>query len=216
MAKLPPLLSELQFGAFLVYSPRGVSPLSRRSRSITYDIKAFRPKLVERVLENLKAEVDEGVLSGFLGPKVTLIPAPKSAPLVEEGALWSPAGICIAMVDMGFGGEVLPSLERTRAVPKSAFSKIGERPTVKDHLETMRCERSLMVPAKIVVVDDVVTKGATLLAAASHVQEAFPNAEVRGFALVRTKGLEPEITDIVEPCVGKIWADKWGSVHREP
>lgn len=59
-------------------------------------------------------------------------------------------------------------------------------------------------PRRITVVDDFVTKGATLLAAASRVQEAFPEAEVRAFALVRTKGLVADIESIGEPCEGLI------------
>jgi adenine/guanine phosphoribosyltransferase-like PRPP-binding protein len=59
-------------------------------------------------------------------------------------------------------------------------------------------------PRRITIVDDFVTKGATLLAAASRVQEAFPEAEVRAFALVRTKGLVADIESISEPCEGLI------------
>ena len=48
------------------------------------------------------------------------------------------------------------------------------------------------------------TQGWTLLAAASHLRAAFPETEVRGFALVRAMGLVPEVERIVDPCVGRI------------
>jgi hypothetical protein len=57
--------------------------------------------------------------------------------------------------------------------------------------------------------------GSTLLAAASLIASAFPGAEVRAFALVRTLGLVPEIERIVEPIVGRITA-RSGGVDRQP
>ncbi|MBI1379902.1 MAG: hypothetical protein GC161_02295 [Planctomycetaceae bacterium] len=68
---------------------------------------------------------------------------------------------------------------------------------------------------RLVVVDDVVTKGATLLASALRLQEAFPTAEVRCFAMVRTLGREPDVPQVLDPCVGEI---RWDGedVWREP
>jgi len=68
-------------------------------------------------------------------------------------------------------------------------------------------------PQKVLLVDDIVTKGCTLLACSSRVQEAFPDAEIPAFAmlrtmgLVRTMGLGPDIERIVDPCVGLITAE---------
>jgi len=47
------------------------------------------------------------------------------------------------------------------------------------------------------------TRGATLMSAISRVKEAFPEAEVAGFALVRTMS-DGEVARIGEPCVGEI------------
>jgi hypothetical protein len=76
-------------------------------------------------------------------------------------------------------------------------------------------EGSLPAPDGIVLVDDVITKGRTLLAAATRVHEAFPNARIRAFALLRTMGMVPEIGQLLDPCVGEI---RWqgGDAHRNP
>jgi adenine/guanine phosphoribosyltransferase-like PRPP-binding protein len=54
------------------------------------------------------------------------------------------------------------------------------------------------------LVDDVITKGATLLAAASRLHETYPRAKVTGFALVRTLGFVDDVEQIVEPVIGMV------------
>ena len=58
-------------------------------------------------------------------------------------------------------------------------------------------------------------KGRTLLAAATRVHEAFPCAQIRAFALVRTMGLVTGIPRLLDPCKGEI---RWrsGDAHRSP
>lgn len=85
-----------------------------------------------------------------------------------------------------------------------------------DDLESMAADTPLARPARIAVVDDIVTKGATLLAAASLVKFIFPDADVRVFAMLRTMGLQPEVERIVEPCVGTIHLTDWGEADRQP
>jgi orotate phosphoribosyltransferase-like protein len=74
---------------------------------------------------------------------------------------------------------------------------------------------SFVTSSRITVVDDFVTKGSTLLAAASRVAEAFPETTVRTFALVRTMGFAPEIEGIVAPDAGTI-ALYFGEGYRGP
>ena len=151
----------------------------------------------------------------FLGPDVVLIPVPRSAPIKDPSTLWPAERICARLAASGFGREVLPCLSRTVAVPKSAFAGAGQRPTAQLHFETMAVDAGLVRPERITVVDDVVTKGATLLATASLVAMAFPDAEVRAFALLRTMGRVEDIERIVDPCQGTL---TWGGseVHRSP
>ena len=67
----------------------------------------------------------------------------------------------------------------------------------------------------VVLIDDVITKGRTLLAAASRIHQAFPDAKVRAFALVRTMGMIAGIRQLVDPCQGEIewWS---GDAQRTP
>ena len=150
----------------------------------------------------------------FFGSDVALLPAPGSAPLVSGGAS-PPSVICRSLVAQGLAAEIRLCLRRTEAVPKSAYARLGERPSVQRHYETMAADADLAEPHKILIVDDFITRGRTLLAAASRVSEAFPKCEVRAFALIRTMGLIPEIENIVDPCVGSI-SHEDGDAVRQP
>ena len=54
-----------------------------------------------------------------------------------------------------------------------------------------------------------------MLAAVTRVAEAFPEAEVRAFALLRTMGLVENVERIVDSCQGTIRWDG-SEVHRSP
>ncbi|MBI4613296.1 MAG: phosphoribosyltransferase [Planctomycetes bacterium] len=154
-------------------------------------------------------------INDFLGPEIILVPAPRSAPLRDHAALWPGRLICESLTTHGLGRVTLPCLSRTEAVPKSAVARPGERATAERHMETMAVEKRIIDRSRITIVDDVVTKGRTLFAAASLMQAAYPEVDVRVFALVRTCGLTPEVDKILDPCVGEIrFLD--GDVDREP
>jgi len=71
----------------------------------------------------------------------------------------------------------------------------------------MVAERTLEgAPTRLAVVLDVVTRGATLLAAVSRVKDVFPEADVSGFGLVRTMSTG-DVPAIVEPSVGVLTLD---------
>jgi orotate phosphoribosyltransferase len=83
------------------------------------------------------------------------------------------------------------------------------------HYESFRLEPLKLRPERVILIDDVVTKGRTLLAAAARVREAFPDAQIRAFALLRTRGLIPDLRNVLEPCRGQIlWMA--GDAHRIP
>lgn len=65
------------------------------------------------------------------------------------------------------------------------------------------------------LVDDVITKGRTILATAARLHEIFPDAYISAFALVRTMGFLGDVSQFLEPCAGFV---RWGGgdARREP
>lgn len=73
-----------------------------------------------------------------------------------------------------------------------------------DHYESIVATKMVADRKALCLVDDVITKGATVLAAASRLQEMYPHARIVAFALIRTLGFVDDIERIVEPAVGTI------------
>lgn len=209
------LLSEVRFGSYLVYSPSGTSDVSIRSRRVRNAVKGVTEPTFSNVVAHLARNFPATGLSAVLGPDVTLVPCPRSSPLVE-GALWPGRRIAEELAKRGLGKQVIASVERIEAVPKSAFQARGERPNAQRHYDTMQAAADFAATERITLVDDFVTKGNTLLGAASRLAEAYPRATISVFALVRTKGLQREIDALVEPVVGRIWERFPGEADREP
>jgi len=215
--------SKLPFTSYLQYSPRGASEASRFSRTITYGIKRdshlaipdaagiihgvrITAEVVRRVADRLSEF--QCLAECFSGPPV-LVPIPRSAPLIQTDALWPTKRICEEMVQHGLGSDVAPILQRTKAIQRSTMAGIGQRPSPIDHYDSFTKE------SVFVLVDDVITRGATLIAAYTRLQEAFSDAEIRCFSLVRTESYG-EIDTLRAPISGTINYDGENSLHRHP
>src|SRR5262249_37365471 len=150
----------------------------------------------------VRATFDSGLFSDFLGADVILVPTPGSARL-RTGALWTPARICDALVDQGLGERVLACLHRHTAVPKSAVSAPKDRPKAQKHFDTIGVDPPELGIEKLTLVDDVVTRGATLIGAANRLAMAYPKATIRAFALLRAIS-DGDITTFRDPREGVI------------
>lgn len=143
--------------------------------------------------------------ASFFQPDTVLVPVPKSS-LMQPGTLWVPDRIATAMVKKGIGREVLSCLGRVTPVRKSAWSEPSERPTPTEQYDTIRVQGRIseLLPDEIVLVDDIVTRGATFVGAANRLAESFPKARIRAFAAMRTISNNSEFEALYDPHFGTI------------
>lgn len=208
--------SELLFGSLLVYAPQGTSEPSVQSQQVARHIKNCRTTYIRRVGLRFRECFERGLFRDMLGPEVALVPVPRSPPGVKD-MLWPALRICEELRERGLGEDVERLLERHRAVAKSALTSRGaERPSPDEHEASLRCVSVLkQARGHITIVDDVVTRGSTLLGCAWTLARCFPDATIRALAVVRTMSGH-EVEEILAPIDdGRIYM-RAGVPRREP
>lgn len=220
------LLDSLCFASVAVYRPGRIRPgddhLTREARKLIDDVKDGRR--LDAAAAYIARQVQSGMFRDFFGKDVTIVPAPGSAPRPPSG-IWPSGLLAAALGSRSFLGTEHRLLERTKRVQKAAFARsLAQRPTAQTHFDTVNLSSSLTPIAtdRITIVDDVVTTGATLLGCASRLNHAFPGAEVKGFALMRSlsrkvDGRDRQISRILDPVDnGRIALAKNGITTRSP
>jgi hypothetical protein len=176
--------------------------------------QVWLPRLTARVWLEV---VHRSRFCGAFGDRVVLVPVPRSAPVT--GVVWVSERLAWCLKEAGLAAAVWPVLQRRSAVRKSAFAPAGERPSVIEHYASLAIDRALSGPMpaglgtarmdrrgslRLTLVDDVITRGRTLLAAAARLHEAFPDAKIHAFALLRTLGRDEPLGRILDPCEGEV------------
>jgi len=203
--------SELAYGAFLAYCPRGDDELHKASRRWRDALKndaivGNPPKAMTRlVADRMCASLAGTALEGFFTSRTVIVPVPGSS-VPQPNQLWVPKRIAEALVEAGIGANVWCCLNRVKRVRKSSNSAPADRPRALEHLESFTVELGLHAPDEIVLVDDVVTRGATLMAAAMKLDARYPKTRIRGFAVMRAVSEPAEFVAIRSPVVARfVW-----------
>jgi phosphoribosylpyrophosphate synthetase len=214
-------LSQLEFSALLSYAPRGDSSGIRHSKDVMIALKkdgfvGNPPILMSQwIAQTIQRNMTTLPFASFFQPNTIIIPTPRSC-LMQPDTLWVPQRIATALVRVGLGRQVVPYLVRIKPLRKAALSAPKDRPKAAEHYETMRVQGRLSKPDEIVLVDDIVTRGATLLGAANRLADVFPQTPIHAFAAMRTISPPDKFYEEYCPCAGTISLAASGDTFRRP
>ena len=218
MATQPPSFPpNLPFGSLAIYPQKPhTTPLQLNAaafivRGVKRDAAtAVGPhrSYIQIAIDKLVELMPGSLLDAFFEPDAVLVPLPGST-LSRANTVSAPRSIGLALVDAGLGARVLMCLRRVESISKSAFASSGQRPDAIQQYESMALEVPLHEPepTNILLIDDVVTRGATAMGGAARLLTAFPNASIKLFALART---DPVNASFYDPCVGTITIQRNG------
>ena len=213
------LLSRLEFGSYFSYTPRGESDIAKRSKNTMILLKSEQtignpPRFMSQfVAERMRESINQKPFRNFFNPNVSLVPVPKTS-LMKADTLWVPEKIAEALSRQRLG-VCYPCLKRIKPIPKAAYSEPSERPKAIDHYNSIICQSLIPIPHEIVLIDDIVTRGSTLLGCASKLREFFPDIPIRAFAVFRTISDSSLFKEIEDSCVGEITL-RGNDTFREP
>jgi len=183
-----------------VYATRSTAQDAKRIKSLILDIKEDRRDrrtghpwsaiAIERAL----SRSGEAARSAFQGDPM-LVPVPGSG-LTKPHTVWSAKRLCEELVAQGLGADVIEIVKRTTAVPKSAGNE--RRPSLREHHDSLTVTPRLVPPTRLLLVDDVVTSGTTLMACAQRLWEVLPGVPIAAFALARVQS-EGDPVRVFEP-----------------
>ncbi|OLE89010.1 MAG: hypothetical protein AUF79_12630 [Crenarchaeota archaeon 13_1_20CM_2_51_8] len=204
-------ITSLDFGSLLCYTPRGSSPEIDRAREVMKIIKAddfvnTPPILMsEWLARTVHQHIGSLRFASFFQKDTVLVPVPSSS-LMQPNSLWVPNRIANALVKEGIGKEVAAWLVRKTPVRKAAWSKPADRPKPKEHIATISVQGRISepLPDQIVLVDDIITRGSTLLGAANSLAEALPKAQIRAFVAMMTISDPSHFVTLYKPSLGSV------------
>lgn len=228
---MPLNIRSLDFGSLFSYTPRPDSmdpakiEMMKRSRDFTLRLKqdamvkvsGFKLDIPisKYVALYLKKRLDSLPYSDFFTDETVLIPVPSSSQIPKNG-LWVSERLADAFFNEGIGHSVVPCLKRQISIRKSAYSPSGQRPTALEHFDSFIIDKVLDSFDRAILVDDVITRGATLMGAANKIHGAMPNLKLSGFAAIRTISDSTRFKSFYDPVKGTVTLDIYENLSRTP
>lgn len=166
-------------------------------------IKNVSPKALAFISEYCENHANDEDLIEFLNPNTTIIPVPSHAPR-EPNWVWPSREIARAILRAGIVNGISTCLTRITKVQKSAFCKsVEDRPSPQEHFDSIQVENIIIESAQLVLVDDLITIGSTMLGCAWHLERSFPGKEIKCFSPLRPENRH-EIQSYICPTRGTI------------
>lgn len=130
--------------------------------------------------------------------------------------MWPGLDIANELLAQRLARDVQKLLVRSRSVPRAHEQLPTNRPKFEQLVDSLEWRGDLGADLRrIIVVDDVVTRGTTFLSAREVIQRVHPWLDVVGFAAVRTMSFEI-VTEPLAPTTGNVTLAQSGWGNRDP
>ena len=204
------------------YDPRGRGDENSKSRKICAHLKrnsiiksgGETVTMVDLMVRRIKDRIDSSIFEQFFGDDVVAVPMPSSS-LQKKDSLWVPREICESLFNNELVGSISPCILRNKAVTKSATAGHGNRPNPKTHCKSFgfNVDPYISNARRVLLVDDLVTRGSTMVGAYMHLKNNGVLSDIFAFALIRTEGLG-NFTKVNNPVIGRLTCSASGSPNR--
>lgn len=213
-------ITKMEYASYLSYTPRPKSEEQRLSKDMTRMLKNNEMWMgtllsaAEHIVWQMARKMESLPLRNFFRDKPVLVPMPSSS-LQKPNSLWVPRYISSALVRNNLGTKVVECLSRVHALPKSSHSLPKDRPRAINHYNSLGVE-TVQKADEILIIDDVITRGANMMGVANRLAAVFPGARIRGFAIIRTVSRSEDFKTIEDPRTGYITLEANGETFRRP
>ena len=216
--------SKLRVGSLLIFPSQGQSKVSDLARrTVRFGVKKdtvipdTEIMVIPYAAQHLVKIMPGTELEDFLKLAGTLVPVPTSQ-IQQPDSLWPGKRIAEELLEVGVGRRIEFALSRTRTVRRSSQSASEERLKPEEHVASIEATAIRSQSGVITLVDDVVTRGSTMVACAALIQQLMPGATVQGLALARVDR-DSDLSDINEMPKPKVETitryEKSGKLWRE-
>ncbi|MCS6787965.1 MAG: phosphoribosyltransferase [Aigarchaeota archaeon] len=162
-------ISRLPFGPLWSWTNKPTDEEGHKAKTLCYALKRYQVfnkdlDAIKMAVDSLDSRMGSLPFSDFFSGEVALVPIPSSKPTRPDD-VWVSRDICDEMEKRGLGLK-LELLKRAYPIRRSSLSPPGERPSPIEHYNSMRGRKIERIPTRVILVDDVITKGHTMLGSA--------------------------------------------------
>jgi hypothetical protein len=200
-------ISPLEYGSLGNYLPKNrgcETKLQKNSQTFMWLLKNDKILKTEKIsitsliAKDIKKNLVNLPFKHFFGPEVTLVPVPKSSFTKE---LWVPHNLAKELETQGLG-KVKTCVKRAISIKKQSTSKEKRKPSI--HVKSLELNHFEEVSDEILLIDDIITSGSTVMGVAIKLKEAYPDKNIRVFAVLRTTDKREVCKNLIFPLKGKI------------